>query len=320
MIKQTILLTLLFISSFSFSQDEVFLSFVPRVGGQQLSLNTDVQDLNGVTMKIDDFNYYVSNIHIIYDGGQDYDLSDTILLVKAEAYSFYLGDLNLPNVEGINFSIGVPSHINHGDITQYPENHFLTWQSPSMHWGWTSGYKFLLVDGFGDNTGDGNANEIFQLHCLGDANFKNVSIPMGATYSPDKTDVIVYCNLDEWIYGANPGTVGVLHGDNGVNAAVMNNVDSRVVFEQPGNVSIEELNSQAKLYFFVENDQLTLTWAEMTGIHSYQLIDMNGKVLMNEYSSNPNHSASIENIKNGSFIFRVLNEDGQTLKSIKVIR
>ena len=318
--KHTILILMLLVASYSFSQNNLFLSFEPKVGGQDLLLNTNVQDLNGTFMKIEDFNYYVSNIHVIYDGGQDLDLSDTILLVKADNYTFKMGVLEVPNIEEIKFSIGVPQAINHQDISQYPEDHFLSWQSPSMHWGWTSGYKFLLIDGFGDNTSDSNPNNLFQLHCLGDPNFKNVSIPMGATYSVDQTDIIVFCNLDEWMYGANPGTVGVLHGDNGLNADIMTNANTRNVFEQPGNVGIVELNDQAELFFFENGNDMNISWSDMTGIDSYQLIDMNGRIIINGQSKKTKETINVGNVNNGSFIFRIYNEDNQTLKSIKVIR
>ena len=53
-----------FASFNSMAQTNVYLSFPPKVGGNDLVLGDIVQDLNGVDMKIDDFNWYLSNIRI----------------------------------------------------------------------------------------------------------------------------------------------------------------------------------------------------------------------------------------------------------------
>jgi len=317
----TKLITLLFIG-FGFSsiaQNSLFLTFSPKNAGVDLVLNTNIQDLNGVVMKVDDFNYYISNIHIIYDGGQDLDYSDTVLLVTATANTFKLDNIDVPNIEQINFGVGVPEAINHLDISLYPEDHFLSWQTPSMHWGWTSGYKCLLVDAWGDGTGDGNPESVFQLHNLGDANYKNVQLPVVGTYTPTQTDIFINCNLDEWIYGANPGTTGALHGTTGLNASTMNNVNSRVVFEQPATAGVTELNTNSTLFFTNAGTNLTVTWKDMTGIASYQLIDMSGRIIIKENTSLINNSISISNPTKGSYIFTAFDENGRILNTINVV-
>ena len=119
--KKIITIVALALSSLSFSQDKaLYLSFPPLVTGTDYTMNSVVQDLSGRYMQIQDFNYYLSNIHIIHDGGQDLDLSDTILLVKGDAHEFDMGAHDITNIEQINFGVGVPQELNHLDITQYP--------------------------------------------------------------------------------------------------------------------------------------------------------------------------------------------------------
>ena len=72
--KNVFLLAVTFISFFSNAQTNVYLEFPAKVAGNDLTLNTVVQHSNGVDMSIDFFNYYISNVHIIHDGGQDLDL------------------------------------------------------------------------------------------------------------------------------------------------------------------------------------------------------------------------------------------------------
>jgi hypothetical protein len=318
-----LLSTLIIISSslISFTQGNVYLSFKPKCTGNDLVLGATVQDLNGSSMKIDHFNYYISNIHIIYDGGQDMDFSDTILLVKADAHTFLLDNLNISNVEQINFSVGVPEAINHLDITQYPIGHFLSFQTPSMHWGWTSGYKLLLIDGYGDSNGDGIPENLFQLHNLGDNNFKNIQLPIVATYGNDsQLDIVVNCNLDEWIYGTYPGTIGVNHGSSGVNESTMNNVNNRRVFTAPSNASINDVSDVGEIYFVNQLDGVRVTWKEMSSIHSYEMIDVSGKTIAKSKDSNVNQTVLINNVSSGSYIFTTFNKAGKILNTINLVR
>lgn len=319
--KKIITIVALALSSLSFSQDKaLYLSFPPLVSGTDYTMNSVVQDLSGRYMQIQDFNYYLSNIHIIHDGGQDLDLSDTILLVKGDAHEFDMGAHDITNIEQINFGVGVPQELNHLDITQYPTGHFLSFQTPSMHWGWTSGYKLLLCDGKGDNNTDGTPETLFQIHNVGDANYKNVQLPVVGVVGATQVNLIVDCNIDEWIYGANPATVGVLHGTTGLNASTMNNVNSRSVFSQSASASLNEMTEHGELYFVNQTDHLKLNWKDLTGINHYTLVDMAGRVIESNTTDKVNGSHSINNLNSGQYIFTVYDDNNRVINSINVSR
>ena len=301
------------------AQNSLKLTFHPKVNNQDLLLNTTVQDINGTAMSVGVFNYYISNIHVIYDGGQDLDLSDTVLLVKTDANTFDMGQFDVPNIEQVNFSVGVPQDINHLDITLYPSGHFLSFQSPSMHWGWTSGYKLLLVDGLADDNGDGTPTSLFQLHDVGDNNFKNVQLPTVGTYMDSQTRIHINCNLDEWLFGADVATLGVLHGSSGLNATTMNNVNDRAVFESPTTAGIKEKVKVGQLFFVNDEASLEINWKEVKGIASYQLIDLNGRTITQNYSVENNGKFVTSKLSSGTYIFSLLDENGRTLNSIKVV-
>ncbi|MCH2230385.1 MAG: hypothetical protein MK105_08570 [Crocinitomicaceae bacterium] len=303
----------------TFAQDNLYISFVPKCGGSDFVLGSTVQDLNGVDFVVDDFNYYISNLQVVYDGGQILDLSDTVLLVKADAHTFLLNQVDLPNIEQVNFSVGVPQNLNHTDISLYPIDHFLSFQTPSMHWGWTAGYKLLLVDGMGDFSGDGIPETIFQLHNLGDINFKNVQLPTVATYGNGQTDIVVHCHLDEWLYGINPATVGVVHGETGVNSQTMDNVDNRAVFTSPANASMNEVGNVGNLYFVNKSNSISITWKDMTRIDSYKMIDVSGKVILSSNTDSIHETIIVENMNKGAFIFNTYDVNGNVLNSIKMV-
>ena len=123
----------------SFSQKNVFIEILPIVGSSQLQIGANHVDLTGTAFKLDHFDYYLSNLHVIHDGGQDLDFSDTVFLVEPTNYVLYLGFLNVQNIEQINFSIGVPAAINTSvsptavDISTWPLGHPLSFQDPSMY-------------------------------------------------------------------------------------------------------------------------------------------------------------------------------------------
>ena len=77
--------------------------------------------------------------------------------------SLYLGNFPVSHLEQITYSIGVVEELNHLDPSTYPDDHPLAHQNPSMHWGWTSGYRFLCLDGH-------MLSDVVQIHALGDAN------------------------------------------------------------------------------------------------------------------------------------------------------
>ena len=301
------------------AQNTLRLTFHPKSNSQDLLLNTVTQDITGTAMKITAFNYYISNIHIIYDGGQDLDLSDTILLVKTDAGTFDMGQYDVPNIEQVNFSVGVPEPINHLDITQYPTGHFLSFQSPSMHWGWTSGYKLLLVDGRADSNGDGDPTTLFQLHDVGDANFKNFQLPTVGTYMNNETQINIICNLDEWLFGANVATLGVQHGSTGINATTMNNVNDRAVFESPASAGITELSKVGDLFFVKSGANLEINWKNVAGAASYKLIDFNGKTIVSNNTNENKGVYTTSNLSSGAYLFNIFDVNGVTLNSIKVV-
>ncbi len=303
------------------AQQDVYVDFQPKVAGNYLILNTDVVSLNGIAMNITYFNYYISNVHIIHDGGQNLDLSDTVFIVKTDAHTLFLGNLDVTNIESITFGVGVPQTPNHADISQYSTDNPLSWQDPSMHWGWTSGYKFMLCDGYGDSDSDGTPNALFQLHNLGDANYKNVSMPVIPTDFPTHKTIVIDCNLDQWLFGIHPGTVGVHHGTTGVNTSVMNNVDNRPVFTLPGNAGIDSPTETAgTLTSSSSNETVAFNWEDVSNVATYKLIDISGKMIESGAATAYNGNVFTSLQTGGTYFFYLLANDGTIVKHIQIVR
>jgi len=120
--------------------------------------------------------YYLTKFSVVHDGGQITAISDdTVALISATDGTFSsieLGSLNITDVEAVKFHIGVYSPVNNEDPSLYPSSHPLAPKSPSMHWGWASGYRFLVYEGVGGV----NFSQVFQLHALGNNNYFETTV------------------------------------------------------------------------------------------------------------------------------------------------
>lgn len=172
-----IALLLVFLAAFTTAkaQNEVMLHLAPRLGNAVFSLNTAINHPSGAyQLKYTRFEYYISEIKITHDGGQVTPVTGMHLLVRPALDSMYsLGQMpTVQNVESITFSVGVEQAFNHLDPASYPANDPLAPQNPSMQWGWTAGYRFAAVEGVAGS----NFAQTFEIHALGDANYKTQTL------------------------------------------------------------------------------------------------------------------------------------------------
>lgn len=320
-------LTLLAIS-YSQAQKNVFLTISPKVAGADLQMGTDLTDLAGVVFNLNHFDYYVSNVHIIHDGGQDIHLTDTVFLVEPDKHILHLGMQNVSTIEQIIFSIGVPANLNTEsgadavDISTYPEGHPLSFQDPAMFWGWTAGYMHMIIGGPVDTDNDGITNAGFQLHNLGNTNYFTVTLPVVQTNTTtDQVDVYLNCHVDVWLKNIDIKTVGILHGSTGANRDVLRNVELETVFDQSGTASVATIHSSVgKVYFSNANEIVTVTWENVKEAQSFKVTDISGKLVNQGSVDGLNGSVILENITNGMYQFQLFDANANKLNSVKIAK
>ncbi len=208
------------------AQNGVKLRFEHTMGGESLEFMQSYAhpDL-GYDFNITRLEYYVSEIAIVHDGGQTTPVADTWLLVDAaEQEDFDLGQHSITDVEAITFHVGVDPEHNHLDPTLWPANHPLAPQNPSMHWGWTAGYRFVCLEG---KTGPGLLF-IYQVHALGDANYWQASVPTAAIWEGD--DLVIILNADYLGMLTDIDVSGGLieHGETGAASTLLKNFSNEV--------------------------------------------------------------------------------------------
>lgn len=174
--KITFLSLFLLFTLASTAQITTELRIYHKLGTQEFQFNTTTQSSTNQDYQITRLQYYLTKFTVIHDGGQETIVDQaTVALINGEdgTYSVVeLGALNLTNVEGVKFHIGVHSPVNNEDPSLYPSDHPLAPQSPSMHWGWASGYRFLVYEG----KGGANFSQTFQMHGLGNNNYFETTV------------------------------------------------------------------------------------------------------------------------------------------------
>jgi hypothetical protein len=247
--------------------------------------------------------------------------------MEPENHTIYLGLLNVTDIESIAFGVGVPANINtiNGadaiDISAYPAGHPLSFQDPSMHWGWSSGYIHMIVGGDADSNGDNVPDKIFEIHSLGDNTYANVSLPVVETNSsPDQIDIMLNCHLDRWLIGADLATVDILHGSTGINYTVMHNAEISNVFDQPLTASSPAIPfTTGKAWFYNHSETLEFFWEGIKNVDHFELIDVQGRVVEQGNITDIKGSKRFA-IPQGSYALRFLDMDGSELKKVNVVR
>jgi hypothetical protein len=208
---------------------KVYLNINHLLNGSKLEYMKAVKSPNTpYYFKVELLRYYLSEIKITHDGGKiDVAKDIWILANPAKGYKYDLGTFDVKNIEAIELGLGVDEAHNHLDPTKYETKHPLAMQSPSMHWGWSSGYRFITFEGYaGANEATANIN--FQIHTLDDVNYKTVKIPTGAT--AEGSDLVITLNAEysNLLKNIDATSGSISHGSTGDAATQMVNLATSV--------------------------------------------------------------------------------------------
>ena len=196
-----------------------------KLAVEDFAMNQASENDIGDQFNVTRLQYYISGISIVHDGGQIADASDVYILVDAGIDDVYdLGDHDITNVEAINFAIGVDPDVNNQDPAQWPNDHALAPKSPSMHWGWAAGYRFVAMEGYAGSSLSTN----YQLHGLGNDHYLMINIPTSAADDNGALLIEINANYTEALKGIQVSTGVIVHGDYGEAATMLKNFNSYV--------------------------------------------------------------------------------------------
>jgi hypothetical protein len=286
-------------------------------GNQSFVLNQTFIGNDGIAVEIQDFNYYLSDVIIFHDNGQQTPLLTDIWLVTPSQNSLYLGYLALNQIDSILFTIGVPKRYNiqagalAQDISTYPETHPLSFQSPSMYWGWSFGYMHMIASGKADSNNDGVPNAYFELHNLGNNNQQSLTLPAIQTTSGNQIDLHYNCHIDRWLNQMPLSSVGVLHGETGLNLSILQNVNTQEVFTLDAAAKLQE-NETTLVSWKQSATEITIQGLQNQSIESYQVFSNTGQKVRDFHANTPFASILLEQLQSGLYLINVEMNNGKS--------
>ncbi|KAB2808102.1 MbnP family protein [Phaeocystidibacter luteus] len=276
--KKLLLLGLSLISFASFAQKEVYMRIIHQLDGQTYQNGTTVTTSEGDDLTLSRMQYYVSGIKLYHDGGQMLDLDSVYLLVDAATTSEYdFGSLPITTLDSMKFAIGVDQASNHLDPAQYAFNHPLAPKTPSMHWGWAAGYRFVCAEGM---TGS-NMSDAMEIHALGNVNYFEQTIVTSGT---DVFGSLVIQLDAEYLNSFNNIDMSgglISHGETGASITYLENFRDNVFTESTQSVdpvSVEE-NTPASFTLSPNPANLNNVYAEFGTATSgtIRVLDLTGR-------------------------------------------
>lgn len=314
---RSLLLSLgLMTSIFTWAQKDIFLNIAPLFGNQPFTLNQNFVGNDGIAVNIEHFNYYLSDVKLFHDNGLQTNFPTDIWLLTPEQHSLYLGNLNINQLDSINFTVGVPKRYNTQagalaqDISTYPDSHALSFQSPSMYWGWAFGYMHMIIGGKADSNNDGVPNAYFEMHNLGNNNQQSVTLPSIQTNTGNQIDLNYTCNVDRWLNLMPLSSIGVLHGDNGLNQQILQNVNSQEVFALAANANTQE-NNASLLTFMQTDSEFTFSVKNNHTIKNYIVFANSGQKISEVSSKDTKATIALEPLQSGIYLVTVETDNGQ---------
>lgn len=309
------------------AQTAVSLEISHLLGTETFKTNTLVSDNNGGQIAVNRLEFYISKIKLIHDGGQTTSLDSIYILENASMSKVHqLGTHSITTLEGIKFGLGVDNLLhmnpndpssnttNHADPSLWPMGHALAPKSPSMHWGWSAGYRFVAYEGKA-----GSLNGFtFEIHALGDQYYYEIDVPVTLTAKDGKINIQIEADHVMALDNIDVSRGLIEHGSTPKAVACLDNYKSKVFSVKDPNTAIEAQHDyEFKLGPNPSQGKLNLFWQPVDGKdYEAKLTDLSGRVI--SLDKNPTQEVSFSGLTPGIYVVSIL-ENGVTKFSEKVV-
>jgi hypothetical protein len=222
--RHTLLFVLLFPLGLA-AQQMVRIYIEPMAGAEPFVLNSTMTDDQGNAYQPTFLAFYISRPIIIHDGGQQTLAPNHYYLVRADQKAMLeLGEMDVQDIEGVIFSVGVDQASNHLDPASYPQDHPLAYQNPSMHWGWAAGYRFVAYEGRSGN----NLIYSYEIHSIGNELYKTVQLEVQAREEDGEWKIELEGDYARLLEGIDVSGGLYAHGNLGGASTIMDNFEQHV--------------------------------------------------------------------------------------------
>jgi hypothetical protein len=273
--------------------------------------------------------YYLSEITITHDGGQETTVPDLWVLVRPNNTTVVdLGSQSITAVESVSFSVGVDPAHNHLDPSTYGQGHPLANKNPSMHWGWTAGYRFVAIEGEDYNETN------FQVHALGDVNYFETTVETSATTENGVENITVYANYSRAFDGIDITKGLINHGETDEAVDLLLNFNEFVfsALAPTDSFSLPGDNEPNGIEVFANNMELSVApnpavnneirfnakSADVSKVN-VQLFDITGKLAYEFFALDANQTQRISNLNSGLYFLNVTDVNGSFSTTQRVV-
>ena len=158
---------------------ELTLAVELRWGGAALAVpSAELAGASGQTVRLTRFAALVSGVTLVRADGGTVQLDGQYGFLEAESGCLAMTLRNVPDGDyhGLEFRLGLPAVVNHGDPGQWSARHPLNPIVNGLHWGWAGGYVFAAIEGRWRAAGAvaGQAERGFSYHLATDARVMRV--------------------------------------------------------------------------------------------------------------------------------------------------
>lgn len=129
--------------------------FNGKYAGGTLEFNKDYITSAVDTIRFERIKYLLSNFALVDNDNKVIEMSNqyAYLSLGENIDTFTLRNVPKGNYKTIRMNVGLDSLVNFGDPAQYSLTHPLCPSLNNMHWGWSGGYIFNVVEGYFNNVG-----------------------------------------------------------------------------------------------------------------------------------------------------------------------
>ena len=301
-----------------FAQNNIQFNINHKLGDADFAMETAAKNNLDNDFEVTRLEYYISEISITHDGGTETTIEDLWILVDVnQDTQIDLGDHDITTVEKVSFSTGVDPDYNHLDPASYQPSHPLAPQSPSMHWGWAAGYRFVAFEGNGGSA----FNQLFELHGLEDDNYFQTEIALDVT--ADNNEILISLDADytRALEDINVNSGVIVHGGYGAAKQCLENFRDFVFSSASETTATIDFSEVSKFEIFPNptKGNATLALEASEGLtYQVSVTDILGKQVLffNEISSN---STVDLQLSESGFYFVNLIKEGQAVITKKLI-
>ncbi len=312
-ILNTVLGALMLCTISAFAQTPVELHITHKLNGGDFTYNQASKNDLGNDFNVSRIEYYISKISIKHDGGTVTKVPDHYILVDGSAnVTDALGSLNITNVESVSFYIGVDTPINHADPSLQPAGHPLAPKSPSMHWGWASGYRFVAMEGQSGS----NLGQNFEIHALGDDYYYQATVNVAGVNKGGKIIIPVNADYAAAIKGIDISSGMVAHGSGPDEVKLLENFRD-YVFSAGFPVSVSSVNAAAAEVQVYPNPSysgnISVSFGTLPGAAQICVYDVLGRIVASANRLAGEEKVSINIPAKGLYLLKVQPANGQTV-------